>query len=94
MLLFDLSLMKKKYISLKTLRKWSYTNSALNQRENFGFSTPPKSSYWVELCTVKLGNRALSQIYTAWKDLPTALISGEDRDEEFIVLQLRISHKW
>lgn len=55
-----MSLMQKCIFPFKTLRKWSYTNSALNQRENFEFSTPPKCSYWAEFCTIKQGNRALS----------------------------------
>lgn len=81
MLLFGMPLMKKCIFPFKTLRKWSCTNSALNQRENSGFSTPPESSYWAELCTIKpdsliSGNRALSQVYTAWKELPTTVIPG------------------
>lgn len=76
MLLFDMSLMKKCVFPFKTSRKWSCTNSALNQREDFGLSALPKRRYWAEFCTIKLGNRALSQVYTAWKELPTTMISG------------------
>ncbi|NWH18534.1 PDLI3 protein, partial [Grus americana] len=70
---FDMSLMVEYIFPFRFLRKWSYTNSHLNQREIFGSSSLPKSSFWVEYCTIKLGNKSIS----AWKELTTTLICSD-----------------
>lgn len=61
-----MSLMVEYIFPFTFLRKWSYTNSPLNQRKNVGLSSPPKGGYWVlvDYCTIKLGSTIFSQIYT------------------------------